>query len=101
VTDTAHKTLAASDREDQRSAFTGVKRRPRGAETRITDPTTHPRRYVSLVVAAEYLEVDRKTLGVWLLNRKLAFVTFGKRRKIEVSELVAFERRQRTEAKAG
>jgi hypothetical protein len=76
--------------------------RPRRAEPRIDrhNPLAHPRRYVSLAVAAAYLEVDRKTLGIWLLDRKLAFSTFGKRRKVEVTELVAFEQRQRTERRA-
>jgi hypothetical protein len=40
--------------------------RPRRAEPRITNPATHPRRYVALTVAAAYLEVDRKTLATYL-----------------------------------
>lgn len=68
--------------------------RSRRPEPRIVDPETHPRRYVSLVVAAEYLEVHRTTLGKWLDAGLLAFKQFGRRRKVEVSELTAFEARQ-------
>lgn len=66
----------------------------RRAEPRIVDPATHPRRYVSLVVAAEYLEVDRKTL------EKLGIPTtpFGQRRKILVADLIAWEANARRHA---
>ena len=75
--------------------------RPRRAEPRIVDPATHPRRYVSLVVAAEYLEVNRRTLHNYLDERLLEFTEFGHRRKVEVADLVAFERRQRVGRRAG
>lgn len=70
----------------------------RQPEPRILDPATHPKRYVSLAVAADYLEVDRKTLGKYLEAGMLAFTVFGRRRKITVSELVAFEARQHRSA---
>lgn len=67
----------------------------RRAESWITDPATHPRRYVSLRVAARYLEVERRTLNKYLAEGLLETVTFGARRRIEVLELLAFEERQR------
>lgn len=75
--------------------------RRRRAEPWITDPATHPKRYVSLRVAARYLEVDRRTLNVFIAENLLAPTWFGKRRKVEVTELVAFEQRQRGGRKAG
>lgn len=76
-------------------------RRTRTKDARITDPATHPRKFVSLTVAAAFLEVDRKTLSTWLANRDLAFMWFGRRRKIAVAELVAYQQRQTVERKAG
>lgn len=66
----------------------------RRAEPRIIDPATHPRRYASIRVAAVYLEVDEKTLRKFMDTGLLAFMQFGERRKIAISELVDFERRQ-------
>jgi hypothetical protein len=74
--------------------------RRRSAEPRIVDPATHPKRWVSLAVAADYLEVDRKTLNIYLLDQKLAYARFGRRRKIAVTELIAFEQRQIVERRA-
>jgi hypothetical protein len=65
------------------------------------DPLAHRARYVSLTVAAEFLEVSRNTLMAYLDERLLEYVWFGDRRKIEVAELVAFETRQRVTRKAG
>lgn len=88
--------------DDARRALAATRRHGRKAEPRIQDAATHPRRFVSLVVAAEYLEVDRKTLNIWLEEGKLTFIRHGEhRRRIEVSELVAFLDRQRVERKAG
>lgn len=72
--------------------------RPRRAEPRISNPENHPRRYVSLTVAAEYLEIDRKTLRKYLAAGLLAYEQRGSRVKLAVSELVAFERRQHRHA---
>jgi len=72
--------------------------RRRAREPRITDPATHPRRYVSLVVAAAYLEVDRKTLNKYLDAGLLAYRQDGGRRKIAVAELVAYDARQQRRA---
>lgn len=73
----------------------------RRAEPRIVDPATHPRRYVSLRVAAAYLEVSPRTLHNYLDERLIDFMEFGRRRKIAVAELVAFEQRQRVGRRAG
>ena len=74
--------------------------RQRAKEPRIVNPQTHPRRYVSLAVAADFLEVDRQTLNKWLTAGLLAYQDYGTRRKIAVSELVAFEQRQHRERRA-
>lgn len=67
------------------------RRRP---EAWIVDPATHPRRYVSLRVAARYLELERRTLNKILECGLLTAVRFGERRKIAVEELTAYERRE-------
>jgi excisionase family DNA binding protein len=69
----------------------------RRAEPRIVDPATHPRRYVSLRVAAAYLEVNEKTLAKYLASGQIAFTQFGSRRKLRVDDLVAFEQRNRSD----
>lgn len=79
--------------QDGTAPFVERRRRQRGPDQRIIDPETHPKRYVSLVVAADYLEIDRKTLGYYLDEGKIAYVERRSRRKIAVTELVAFERR--------
>lgn len=67
----------------------------RRAEPRITDLATHSRKTVSMRVAAIYLEVDVKTLNKYLASGLLSYVQRGRRRKIEVAELAAYEARQR------
>lgn len=71
--------------------------RPRGAEARITDLATERRRYVSVRVAAAYLEVDVRTFRKYLASGLLASVPFGERQRVEVAELHAFENRQRAQ----
>jgi hypothetical protein len=65
------------------------------AEPWIVDPATRPRRHVSLRVAARYLERERRTLNTFLDEGLLQPTWFEKRCKVDVVELVAFERRQR------
>lgn len=65
-------------------------------ESRIVDPATHPRRYVSLRVAAAWLEIDPRTLNKYLDSGLLEFEWFDRRRRIAVAELVAYERRRRS-----
>lgn len=78
----------------------GAAVKSRRADMRITDPATHPKRYVSLQVAAEYLEVHPTTLRKYLVQGLLDFSWFGARRKIEVTELAAFEQRHRVKHSA-
>lgn len=73
----------------------------RRTEPRIVDPATHPRRYVCLRVAAAYLEVDRRTLNKYLDSGLLDATWFERRRKIAVTELLAFERRQKRGRRVG
>lgn len=68
---------------------------PRRAEPRIRDLATHPKRTVSLRVAAAYLDVHVRTLNKYLDNGVLLYVWRGAQRKIEVTELAAYEARQR------
>ena len=67
----------------------------RRSEGWIVDLATHPRRYVSLRVAARYLEVDRRTLNKMLADGLLDSTSFGARQRIAIVELAAFEERQR------
>lgn len=77
-----------------------MNRRGRQREPRIMNPSQHTRRYVSLVVAAEYLEVNRKTLNAYIEEGLLAAYQFGARRRVRAKDLVEFEERQRVR-KAG
>lgn len=61
-------------------------------EQRISDLETHPTRYVCLIVAADYLEIDIRTLDKWIDEGRLATTPFGRRRKIAISEVRRFER---------
>jgi len=63
----------------------------RRQEPRIVDPATHPRRYVSLRVAAIYLELDPRTLGKFLDAGTLPYSEHGRRRRIAVADIVMFE----------
>lgn len=68
---------------------------PRQPEPRIVDLHSHPKRFVCLTVAAEYLTVDRRTLNAWIDEGYITAVPFGRsRRKIALSELIAFEQRR-------
>jgi excisionase family DNA binding protein len=62
-------------------------RRGRYPEPRITDLDTHPDRFVCLIVAAEYLELDVRTLDRWIDEGRIVAVPFGRRRKIAKDEL--------------
>lgn len=67
----------------------------RRVDPRVLDPITHPRRFVTLQAAARYLEIDRTTLNKYLDEGLLASVRYNGRRRLEVAEVVAFERRAR------
>jgi excisionase family DNA binding protein len=65
-------------------------RRGRRAEPRLTDPSTHPRRTVCLRVAAEYLEMDERTVQARIQDGKLQAFRDGKVCRIDVDSLVAY-----------
>lgn len=73
----------------------------RRAEPRIVDPATHPRRYVSPRVAAIWLEVDEKTLRKYLSAGLIPYMQVMSRRRIEVSALVEFEKRNMIRSTVG
>jgi excisionase family DNA binding protein len=65
-------------------------KRGRRAETRLTDPATHPRRTVCLRVAAEYLEMDERTLKARIDEGVLSGFRSGKVYRIDVTEVVRY-----------
>jgi len=54
---------------------------------------------VSTRVAARWLELDEDTVRKFLDSGVLGYSTLGRRRRIEVVELVAFEQRNRRSAR--
>lgn len=62
--------------------------RPR--EPRIVDLDTHPRAFVGLQVAAEFLCVHRQTLDEMIDEGRIIATPFLKQRKIAVAELRRF-----------
>lgn len=65
-------------------------RKSRHAEQRITDPNTHPRRSVCLRVAAEYLEMDERTLRARIESGLIDAWRDGKVYRIDVGVLAAY-----------
>jgi excisionase family DNA binding protein len=68
-------------------------RKGRQPEPHITDLDAYPRKWVRLCVAAEYLEIDIRTLDAWIDQGYIAAVPYGKHRRIHVSELKAVHTR--------
>lgn len=62
---------------------------------RLVDPATYPRRFVTLQAAAQYLEINRRTLTKYLDEGLLHSVRYNGRRRLEVTALAAFERQAR------
>jgi hypothetical protein len=71
-----------------------MRRRP---EPRIVDPITHPRKTVGLRVAAEYLDMDERTLCARIERGLLPAVHDGRVWSIKLSDVVHYDewRRQR------
>lgn len=67
--------------------------KPKRAEPRISDPTTHPRRNVCLRVAAEFLDIDERTLKGYIISGDLESFRVGRVYRIPVYALVAFRDR--------
>jgi hypothetical protein len=63
----------------------------RRSEPRIVDPATHPKRYVSVAVAAAWLEEDERWLRECIRQGLLEVSYRGRRIKIHIPDLLAFE----------
>ncbi|MGE0450861.1 MAG: helix-turn-helix domain-containing protein [Vicinamibacterales bacterium] len=66
----------------------------RRREPPIVDPATYPRRFVTQRTAAQWLEMDEKTLRKALDDGELGYTWFGQQRRIKVADLIAFESRR-------
>lgn len=69
----------------------GKGRRP---DPRIESLDTYPRRWVRLNVAAEYLEIDYRTLCDWIDEGRINATPYGKQRRISIEELKRFHGEQ-------
>jgi hypothetical protein len=70
------------------------RRTPRKPAARIINPATHPERWVTRTVAADFLGFpqDLRALNVYIGDGSLPFRVFGRTIKIHVNELVRFKR---------
>lgn len=66
-------------------------RRPRRPEPRITDLATHPQAWVNLRVAADFLEMDYRSVVAYLEEQHLQAAWKGRRRRIHLAELARFK----------
>lgn len=64
----------------------------RQPDPRIVNPETHPYRWVTFTVAAEFLEMPRRALREYADEGKLSYEFKGKRPKIHIDELLRFQR---------
>lgn len=71
-----------------------MRRVSRKPEPRIVDPDTHPRPFVSLTVAARFLDIDRRALIHFIAAGQIAAYAQGRMRKVRVADLVAFKSEQ-------
>ena len=65
----------------------------RRREPRITSLETYPKKWVLLVVAAEWLEIDTRTLSGMIDEGLIRAVKHGKFNRIHIDELKAFHSR--------
>ncbi len=66
-----------------------ARRRP---EPRVEDPATHPRKWVNLSRAAEFLNMDRRALNLYIADGSVRAEPWGRgRKKIHVDELARFK----------
>jgi hypothetical protein len=68
---------------------------PATPEPRITNLATHPKHWVSLTVAAEFLSMSYYSLHCAIEEGTLHVEWKGRRRKVHVDELRRFEAWQR------
>jgi len=64
------------------------------------DPRQHPKAWVCLIVAAEFLEMNVKSLDAYMAEGRIAWEWKGRRRKIHRDEVSRFDRWQREQRKA-
>jgi hypothetical protein len=64
-------------------------------EPALVDPLAHPRKTVSVKIAARYLEIDERTLRKLIGAKRIACTWRGRLCKLEVSEIAAYEERER------
>lgn len=76
------------------STETPVNAKGRRPAPRIVDPETHPQRYVPLIVGAEYLEVDPRTLNSYIAEGLLPVYLVGRQRRLYVPDLAGFRTKQ-------
>ena len=67
-----------------------LKKLGRYREPRIDNLETYPKKYACLRVAAEYLEIDIRTLDAWIDDGTIEAVPYGKHRRIAIEELRRF-----------
>lgn len=67
----------------------------RTAEPRIVDPATHPRSSVCLTVAAEWLQIDERTVLARIEDGLLRGWKDGKAYRIDILDLVSYDQRRR------
>lgn len=70
----------------------------RRKEPRIVTLATHPRRAVCLRVAAEYLDINERTLRARIELGRLRVVRDGKSYRIPLESIAAYERARSEEA---
>lgn len=63
----------------------------RTPEPRIADPKAHPREWVCISVAAEFLGMPRRSLSLWVAEGQVRTEYRGRWRKIHINELVRFK----------
>lgn len=72
-----------------------MKKKSRSPEPRIVDPATHPKSSVCLSVAAEFLELDERTVRARIESGELKALRDGKVYRIALSDLMAYDHLRR------
>jgi excisionase family DNA binding protein len=72
-----------------------MRRKSRSPARRIVDPVTHPDRVVCLEVAAEFLGLDARTVRSRIESGELVALVDGKVYRIELGDLLAYDRCRR------
>jgi excisionase family DNA binding protein len=72
-----------------------MERRGRRPEPRIQDPRTHPRPWVGLAVAADFLGLNERTVRARIETGELPALRDGKAYRIELTVLVRYDEQRR------